>query len=435
MKTKILLATLILCSWLLPACQPAQVPPSSTATIAPPTNTAAPTDTPVPTNTPIPPTATNTPFVPKATFKIPVAVPMTGNWGSYGMDILHGSELAVSQLSNPLELMGYAVQLVPYDDMDDLDTAVSNAKELVEDMDILCGVGHFTSRLTIQATEVYHRAGLAFISPSSTNTDVTKRGYLEVNRVIGRDDLQGIAGAYFAQERGFNAIYLIYNEDIAYIQKNADYFKREAIQLGLNLVGEFSTNNPSSFETVIKKIVESDTDLVYFAGSVEQVGNFVNQARNSGYTGAVLGIDSIATQNLLNFAGPFAIDGGGMYYTTGANLASMPDAAQFAQDFQSTFGSEPLFFTPYAYDATGICLKAIEEASKAKDGDIPTRSEVANAIRALVDYPGITGTFNFTSRGDPTLSKYQVIQITTIDPGNWGANPLIATYEIESPDQ
>jgi len=361
---------------------------------------------------------------------------MTGNWGSIGTDLFHGSQLAVSQLSDSLELMGYAVQLVPYDDMGDLDTAVSNAKELVEDADILCGVGHFTSGLTIQATEVYHRAGLAFISPSSTNTDVTKRAYLEVNRVIGRDDLQGLAGARFANERGFNAVYLIYNEDNFFLQKNADYFKREARLLGLNLVGELSTNKPSGFESVIKKILESNADLVYFLGFAEQVGTFVNEARESGYTGAVMGVDTISTPDLLNFAGPFAIDGGGLYYTTnGVNLATLPDAAQFLQDFQFRFGTEPQFFTPYAYDATGICLKAIEEASKAKDGSIPTRAEVANAIRALVDYPGITNTYNFTSKGDPRYSKYQVFQVTTIDPGKWGENPLVATYDIEPPDQ
>lgn len=436
MKTKFLLAVILLCSWLIPACQPAQIPQDSPATIPPPTKTASPTDIPLPTNTPVPPTATNTPFVPKATLKIAVAMPLTGNFGSWGTDLYRGSELAVSQLSGPLELIGYAVELVPYDDMDDLDTAVSNAKELVEDPDILCGVGHLTSRLTIQATEVYHRAGLAFISPSATNTDVTKRAYLEVNRVAGRDDLQGTAGARFAQEREFKAIYLIYDQNNAFLQKNADFFKREAIQLGLNLVGELSTNSLSGFESVIGKILASNTDLVYFAGFAEQVGNFVNEARNSGYTGAVLGIDSLSTQDLLNYAGPFAIDGGGMFYTTtGASLASIPEAAQFVQDFQSRYGTEPQFFTPYAYDATGICLKAIEEASRNKGGEIPTRAEVANAIRALVDYPGITDTYTFTSKGDPTSSKFQVFQITTIDPGKWGQNPVVATYNIEPPDQ
>ena len=430
MKTKGLLVVLIACSWILSACQSAQIPPTATAVILPPT------DTPIPTNTSVPPTptVTNTPFVPKATFKIAVAVPMTGDSGFAGTDIFHASELAVAQLSNSLELMGYDVELVSYDDKRDLDIAVSNAKEIVKDADILCGVGHFNSYITIQATEVYHRAELAFISPSSTSPDVTDRGYLEVNRVIGRDDAQGTASARFAQEHGFNAIYLIYNPSNPYTQKNGAFFKREASQLGLNIVGELSTDVSNNFEDVIKRILEANTDLVFFAGFTDQFGNFINEARNLGYTGTILGIDG--TPELINLAGLFAIDGGGLYYTTNSpNLASEPNVAQFVQDFQSQFGSVPQTFTPNAYDATGICMKAIEEASKAKGGDIPTRAEVANAIRALVDYQGITGTYSFTSKGDPMVSLYQVYQVTTIDPNKWDANPIVATYEIEPPSK
>jgi branched-chain amino acid transport system substrate-binding protein len=424
MNTKKFLVVVVVWSWILSACQSAQIPP-----------TALPTNTPAPTNTAVPSTATNTPFVPKATFKIAVAVPMTGDTGVAGTDIFHASELAVAQLSNPLELMGYDVELVPYDDQRDLDVAVSNAKELVKNADILCGVGHYNSYITLQTTEIYHRAGLAFISPSSTNTDVTNRGYLEVNRVIGRNDTQGAVGARFAQERGFKAIYVLYNKS-PYGQQAAAYFKREAGKFGLIVMGELSTDIPNNFEGVIKRILAANTDLVYFAGFADQVGTFINEARKLGYTGAILGIDGIATPEVLNFAGPFAIDGGGLYYTNiGANLGSLPNAARFAQDFQTQFSSEPLIYTPYAYDATGICMKAIEEASKAKGDDIPTRTEVANAIRALVDYQGITGTYNFTSKGDPTISLYEVLQVTTIDPNKWDANPVVATYGIEPPSK
>jgi branched-chain amino acid transport system substrate-binding protein len=415
----VLLVSILACS------QSPLATPAANATIAPPTNT------PAPTNTPIPPPPTNTPFVPKATLKIAVHLPMTGDSGGSGTDIFHASELAVDQLSNPLELMGYDVELVSYDDKSDVDTAVKNAKELVADADILCGVGHFYSYITIQTTEVYHKAGLAFISPSATHPDVTDRGYLEVNRVIGREDGQGMAGAQFAYERGFKAIYIIYNKD-SFKLKNADYFKRESGKLGLSVVGELATDVSDNFEDVIKRILEANTDLVYFAGFDDQVGNFVNQARELGYTGAVLGTD--ATPEVLNYAGLFAIDGGGLYYTNiGANLASLPNATQFGKDFLTRFGGEPQIFSSYAYDATGICMKAIEEASKAKGGDVPTRAEVANSIRALVDYQGITGTYNFNSKGDPIVSVYQVTQVTTIDPNKWGSNPVVATYEIELP--
>lgn len=425
--TLLLLAVLV-----LTGCATASTPiPIPTLTPAPPTSTPVP---PTATATTIP-TPTNTPFVPKATFKVAVHVPMTGDMGMAGMDIFHASELALAQLSMPLELMGYDIQLAEYDDMGDLDAAIKNAKNLVNDPDILCGVGHFNSRLTIAASEVYHQAGLAFISPSSTNTEVTNRGFPEISRVVGRDDGQGAVGAQFALDFRFNAIYLIHNAS-PYGQKNADYFKREANKLGLNIVGELSTDNPDNFQETITNILEKNTDLVYFAGFADQVGNFIKEARELGYTGALLGIDAISTPDILKFAGPFAIDGGGLYYTTiGASLASLPNAAQFGTDYQLKYSADPQMYAPYAYDATGICMKAIEEASKAKGGEIPTRAEVVSAIRALMDYPGISGTYTFNKNGDPLIASYQVIQVITVDPGKWGDNPVVASYQIAPPEK
>lgn len=61
MKTKSLLVILVVFSWIFSACQPAQISPTATATIVPPTNTLVPTNTPKPTSTPIPPTPTVAP--------------------------------------------------------------------------------------------------------------------------------------------------------------------------------------------------------------------------------------------------------------------------------------------------------------------------------------------------------------------------------------
>ena len=54
MKIKNFLVILILCSWVLSACQPAQTLPTAAVVSAPPTDTSAPVNTPLPTETPKP---------------------------------------------------------------------------------------------------------------------------------------------------------------------------------------------------------------------------------------------------------------------------------------------------------------------------------------------------------------------------------------------
>jgi branched-chain amino acid transport system substrate-binding protein len=79
-------------------------------------------------------------------------------------------------------------------------------------------------------------------------------------------------------------------------------------------------------------------------------------------------------------------------------------------------------------------LKAIEEATRAKDGALPTRAEVVTAIRALNDYQGITGTYSFQNNGDPQVAQYYVYHITSVDPDRWGQdNVVVASYDVIPP--
>ncbi len=407
----------------------APVPTEVPETLSPILFTATPN---TPPNETLMPLSTETPFVTKATIKIAVHVPLSGVQAIFGTDILHASELAVQQLAKPLQDLGYKVELISYDDKNSIEVAETTANEIVANPDILCGVGHYDSKVTIQATEIYHNKGLSFISPSSTTTTITDRGHLEVNRVVGRDDGQGAAGAQFAQAKGYKNVYTIGNSSLSSL-KNVDYFQREAARIGLSMVGMFTTDETDSDGT-IRRMLAANPELVYFAGRADQAGRFFKKARDAGYMGAFLGTDGSNSPNLVKIAGPTLLDGGGMYFTDMVAPAGYyPDANQFVQDFLDDYGTFPQLYAAQAYDAAGICMKAIEEASKAKGGEIPTRGEVARAIRALKDYKGITGTFNFNKKGDPILAKYFVIKVVSTDPHKWGDNTVAASYEVGPP--
>jgi ABC-type branched-subunit amino acid transport system substrate-binding protein len=109
------------------------------------------------------------------------------------------------------------------------------------------------------------------------------------------------------------------------------------------------------------------------------------------------------------------------------------DASQFIQDFYNQYGTAPLSFAARAYDATGICLKAIEEASKANGGIPPTRAEIVKTVRDIKDYEGITGTYSFNARGDPNPTQYYVYQVVSTDTESWDQNPIVASYDMTPP--
>jgi branched-chain amino acid transport system substrate-binding protein len=367
------------------------------------------------------------------TIKVATQSPLSGGQSAIGVDIKNGAELALNQLKGPLEAMGFKVELAPFDDQANPDNGVANSKNIVADPAILCVVGHYNSGVQIPSSENYHTAGLANVSPANTNPKVTDRGYPEVSRIVGRDDVQGVVAAQFAAEKGMKSAYVIHDKT-AYGQGIAEFFKREAEAKGMQVLGFEGTEEKANFDAILAPLISANPDVVFFGGIYDQASVFFKQAREKGYMGMFLSDDGYDSPEAINIGGPTLLDGGGLYYTTVAGPAKLyPGTAKFQTDFKAKYGSDPKPFAAQGYDSMAICLKAIENAAKDAGNKMPTREAVTKAVRALKDFPGITGTINFNAKGDLTTAKYFVIQVTSADPAKWNDNTIDKTLDIAPP--
>ncbi|HAV77315.1 MAG TPA: branched-chain amino acid ABC transporter substrate-binding protein [Anaerolineae bacterium] len=372
------------------------------------------------------------PAAPK-TIKIATQSPLSGGQSLLGVDIKRGAELALEQLGGPLTEMGFTVELAPYDDQATPDVGVANAKNIVADSAILCGVGHLNSGVMIPSSEEYHTAGLAFVSPANTNPVVTTRGYAEVNRIVGRDDVQApVAEAYARNELGASSVYIIHDKT-AYGQGVAEFFRAAADENGLEVQAFEGTEETANFDAIITPLLASNPDVVFFSGIYNQAGVFFKQARDAGYEGTFMGTDGMDASDLAALAGDALTKGGGMVYTSVAGpAAAYPKAAKFASDFEAKFGSAPQPFSAQAYDSMGVCLSAIKNAAEAAGGEVPTREAVRDAIRAL-SYDGMTGSIAFDSIGDLPTAKYFIIKVNATSAETWGSNEIVAELDFASP--
>jgi branched-chain amino acid transport system substrate-binding protein len=411
---------------------PATREPTSRPSVTPVTETSTPTTQPEATRTPIPP-PTSTSFVPKAVIKIASHSSLSGNQAIFGTDMMRGAQLAVNQLSGPLAEMGYKVELVPYNDGNNLDTATANTVETVADREVLCSVGHLSARITVPMSELYHQAGLALVAPSTSSPNLTDRRYREITRLIGRLDRQGIAGAMFAKDQGFKNVYIVSERD-QYGLKNAEYFRLQADHSGIQVLGMVVLGRNDTVEKVAPRVMVSNPELIYYAGKVDQALLFFKEARAAGFTGTFLGIDDLNNPTLIERAGRSLIEGGGLYFTILTAPANFhPDATEFIKSFELHYNTSPLLFAARGYDATGICIKAIENASQAKGGQVPTREDVVDALRLIKDYQGVTGTYTFNRQGDKSLMQYYVFEVASVDLSNWDQNSIVATYDVTPP--
>jgi branched-chain amino acid transport system substrate-binding protein len=363
----------------------------------------------------------------KGTIKVATQSPLSGGQAALGEGIKLGTQLAVEQLRGNLTKQGFKVELVPFDDQAKPDVGVANAKNIIADKDILVVIGHLNSGVAIPSSEVYKEVDLPMISPANTNEKITDRGYPSVNRVCGRDDVQGPVGAEFAAlTLKVKSVYVIHDKT-TYGQGVAEAFKAEAEKKGVKVVAFEGTEEKSNFDPIITPIKAKNPDLVYFGGIYDQGAPFFKQAREKGVKGKFLGPDGLDSSDLVKIGGKALV---GLYYTTAAAPSTSPQAKKFGDDFKKKFGKNPEPYAAESYVATAIALKAIESTVAA--GKAPTRATVAAAIRK-VKYTGMTGAIEFDDKGDPKKASYYVMQVTSDNPEKWGDNKEAKRLAIAAP--
>ncbi len=365
----------------------------------------------------------------KGVIKIATQSPLSGGQAALGEGLKLGTQLAIDQLKGPIDKLGFKVELVPFDDQAKPDVGVANAKNVIADKDILLVIGHLNSGVAIPSSEVYKDVQLAMISPANTNPVVTDRNYLNVSRVCGRDDVQGVVGAEFAKGLKIKTAYVIHDKT-TYGQGVAEFFRDHAKKIGIEVVGFEGTEEKSNFDPIITPIKAKNPDLIYFGGIYDQAAPFFKQAREKGVKSKFMGPDGLDSSDLTKIAGKAV---GGMYYTSVAGPVTVyPKAKEFAKAYKEKFKKDPEPFSAQAYDATAIGLGAIEAGIKAAGGKAPSREAVSVAIRKT-KHTGLTGTIEFDEKGDPKKALYFVLQVASDDPAKWGENKEVKRLEIAAP--
>ena len=344
----------------------------------------------------------------KGVIKIATQSPLSGEQAALGEHIKLGAQLAAEEAVKTFKALGFNLVFVPYDDQAKPEVGVANARNIAADPDILLIVGHFNSGVALPSSEIYKDTMLAMISPANTATEITDRGYPNVNRVCGRDDVQGPIGARFAaQDLKVKSVYIVHDKTL-YGQGVADAFRDEAAKFGLKILGYDGTEERANFGPMIIPMKAKNPDLVYFGGIYHQGGLLLKQMREKGAKAIYMGPDGLDSSEMVKIAGQQVA---GAYYTTVAGpMDAYPESAAFAKRFKQRFGKEVESFGMYGYDAAMVGLKAIEQTIQSLGGKKPTRRQVATAIRKFKNYRGITGSIAFDEKGDPVKAKYFVLK-------------------------
>ncbi|MGD8462613.1 MAG: branched-chain amino acid ABC transporter substrate-binding protein [Anaerolineae bacterium] len=319
--------------------------------------------------------------------KIGLQGPMTGDYAYEGQGFEKAVTMLVEQTNEAGGLLGREVELIIEDDAGDPTQAALVAQRLV-DADIVAAIGAYNSTATEPASEIYNEAGILHVTPSSTATRLTEKGFPRFFRVCFLDDRQGLFAATFADEvLGVQNLGILHDNS-TYAQGLAEHTRRYAEEAGIN-VAFYDAINPDDqdFTPILTNIGGAGLDAIYFTGYHAQGGLLLKQAKELGLDLTWMMGNASNNPELIQIAG--LENAVGTYITTEPlpKDVDYPEARKFVSDFEAKYGEPPAsVWWMMSAEAFNVIRYAIEQTES-------TDSEVLADFlhNEAKDINGITG--------------------------------------------
>ena len=337
------------------------------------------------------------------TIKLGFYAPLSGSNAAAGIDMLNAAKLAVAGANNAGGVLGRHITLDAQDSPCNPQVAVQAAQRLVAD-GVVAVVGPYCSGDAIPASTIYHRAGIAMVTPAATNPKLTEQGFDDIFRTIGRDDEQGLFAAGLMVRK-------LHATRVAIIHDNSVYAKGLAEQTRLALrkypgatvvFFDAIVSGSHDFSSILTRLRSMKPQVTYFTGYYADGGLLLKQFEQLGIPGRFMAGDSNNDPTFIKLAGTVAEKA---LITMAPIPQLVPSAAGFVRQYTATYHKGPGAYSAYTYDATNVVLHAITAAKSVAP------AAIVRALHMTKGYPGVTGPITFNRVGDRVQIQYILITV------------------------
>jgi branched-chain amino acid transport system substrate-binding protein len=297
--------------------------------------------------------------------------------------------------------------------------AATNARKMVSDHDVVGALGPEMSGAGKAMAPILSQGGLATITPSSTNPDISDPKFAEQYRPAGKpiyfrtvttDAYQGPNMAnFYADVLKVKSVFVL-DDSGAYGVGMADAFEKQAEKKGIKVMGRDRLDpKAADYTAILTKIKSINPDAIYYGG----VGQAGVKLAKQGYDIVPKmikgGGDGVVGPTMLSAVGYPANEG---WYGTIASPHVVGDqkAQQFVDAYFRRYNRAPDDYAITSYDAALVLIDAIKRV--AATGKPVTREAVRDALQTS-KVPTIQGVVSFDENGDlkdRTVSVFQIQQ-------------------------
>ena len=316
----------------------------------------------------------------------------------------NGAEMAVTEINQRGGLLGTPVELIGHINKEAIpEVSVQIAEQLIVEEEIIALIGPNRSSHAVVVGPVAQQHGIPMITTTATNPNVTNAGNF-VFMASFTDSFQGAVMAQFAiTDLDISTAAIITRRGDLYTEGISEFFAASFDNLGGEIVAhEFYEGDTSDFTMQLKRIADTQPDVLFTSGFVQDIALITQQARTiqlqnaDGAPTIFLGADSWDSELLFDnedaeiegsfFSGHFSPD------------TDEPIARAFVDTYESIYESTPTGGVAVSYDAVKLLFEAVERAGSLDP------EEIRKQLAATENYIGATRVASYNENRHPTKS-------------------------------
>jgi branched-chain amino acid transport system substrate-binding protein len=325
------------------------------------------------------------------TVAIGAVFPLSGQVAFYGNESRDGILLAIDEINAAGGLLGKKLTLIAEDDEGNAEKSVNAFTKLTTRDKVAYVLGSSTSGATQSMTALAQQGKVILISPSATNTAVTRVGDY-IFRTCFIDPFQGVVGADFAFDTlGARRAAILYDAGADYNTGLAESFRNQFKAVGGQIVAdEAYQSGDVDFNAQVTRIKAANPEVVYLPNYYNDVALQAKQLRAQGITCALVGGDG--WDGLIDNAGDEVLNG---FWSAGfAADTTDPKGQAFVKAFTAKFNKPASQFSALGYDTMMLVADGIKAA-----GTFDT--SVVKGAMAKLNGVYVTGSIRFDENRDP----------------------------------
>lgn len=325
----------------------------------------------------------------RADITIAVVGGMSGPFTQIGSWFKRGAAGAIDEVNAKGGVLGQKIKFITRDD----ECKPAKARKIAEEMvrlKVPFVMGHLCSDASIAASDIYEKNGIIEISPASTNPALTDRGFANIFRTTGRDDMQGFVIAEHILRHFKTKKLGIVFDNSAYSRGVVKVAKKFLNEAGLKeLVYAQAPGKPFDFSSILNKLESAGVEVVLYPANPDELTNFLTQADGKSLKVQVIGGDSFTNVTLPKKD---------IRLLNGVQFSFPPDPAHDRRNKKivkkyKAEGFKAEAFTFFSYGAVQVWAQAAQKAGSVEAAKV---SKVLKSDK----FDTVLGKIGFDQKGD-----------------------------------